>query len=241
MLNRNSYISSIILILLLQLSVSSQVRFAVGPSIGLTLPTGDYSGTTLEYYNGTKYGLGSAVNFGGVFKARLSALTIKAELNYTSLKNSGNSEPGKGFVEVKQNIFIIGAGPEFSFKITGSSVTPYAGIELLLTSFSGETTFQGVSKVPSGTYSMSSATRTGLGLGAGVEFSFGKNYTLDLGLKYNLLNLMGKTFSGGSDRLNSYIALNDERDPLYPDDKHPIGSNRSISVIQFNLAFLFGF
>ncbi|HEY3252171.1 MAG TPA: outer membrane beta-barrel protein [Ignavibacteria bacterium] len=235
------FVLPVLLILSLHAFSVSQVKFSAGPTVGMTLPSGDYSGTTIDYYNGTKYGLGSGVNFGAVLKAGFSVVTIKASLNFSSLSNSGNSEPGQGSVNVKQKLFMIGIGPEFGFSLKGSPVKPYAGIDLLFTSFSGETSFQGVSKVPSGTYSMSSSSRTGIGFGIGAEFSVAKKYALDLNIKYNMLNLMGKDFTGGPDRINSYLALNDEKDPLYPDDKHPIGSSRSISVIQFNLAFLFGF
>ncbi len=241
------YIKKFALIVLIFLFVhpivNAQVKFSLGPSLGITIPTGDYSGTTLDYYAGTKYGLSSGINFGAVFKAKFPILSLKVSLNYSPLKNTGNSEPGQGSVEVKQNLFIIGIGPEFSFNIPASPIKPYVGIDLLLTSFSGETTFQGVARVPSGTYSIASATRTGLGLGAGAEFSFGKKYALDFGIKYSLLNLMGKDFTGGSDRINSYTSLNDASDPLYTasNDEHFIVSNRSISVLQFNLAFLFGF
>jgi hypothetical protein len=240
MTKRLSFLSAVIFMVLLHMQLSSQVRYALGPSLGFTIPSADYSGTTVDYYNGTRYGLGSGVTFGGTFKARLKVVTVRADINYTPLSNTGNSEPGQGLVEVKHNIFSVGVGMEFPISIPGK-IRPFAGVQLQLNTFSGETTFQGVSRVPSGTYSMSSATRTGVGFGAGIEITLGKNYILELGAKYSFLNLMGKSFSGGTERLNSYTGLNDEADPFFPDDKHPIGNDRLISVIQFNAAFLFGF
>jgi len=225
----------------------SQVKLSAGPSIGLTAPSSDYSGTTIDYYNGVNYGLSSGVNFGAILKIKLAVIRIRAGLNYASLKNSGNSEPDKpnSFVETKQSMFTVFAGPEFSFSIPASPIVPYAGIDLLLTSFSGETSFQGVSRVPSGTYSMSGSTRFGLGLGAGIEFHFANKYAVDLGIRYNLNNLFGKKFEElpSDERIDSYVNLNDEQDPNYSvnPDKHPIRSSRSISVIQINVAFLFDF
>lgn len=237
----------IVVLLFISQVLFSQVKISVGPSLGLTIPSGDYSGTTIDFYNGAKYGLGSGINFGVVFKAKLPVLRIRAAINYSSLSNSGNSETDKpnSFVEVKQSLLIFSAGPEFGFNVPSSPITPYAGIDLLFSSLSGETSFQGVSRVPSGTYSMSGATRIGIGLGAGAEFHFGKKYSLDLGLRYNLINLLGKKFEElpSNERVDSYVNINDEQDPNYAadPDKHPIRTNRSISALQLNLAFLFDF
>jgi opacity protein-like surface antigen len=221
----------------------SQVKFSAGPEVGYTGPTGDLSGTTLDYYAGTKYGLNGGVNFGAIFKVKFTVVNLKLTLNYTSMSNSGNSEPGKGSVDIKNNMLVIGAGPEFAFNIPGSPIKPYVGVDLLFTSFSGETSFLGVAKVDSKTYSLNSATRTGLGIGGGVNFGLGKKYSLDLGLRLNFHNLMGKSYSGGDARYFSYTSLNDDKDPLFDgeNDKHPIGNSRSISSIQINLAFLFDF
>jgi hypothetical protein len=89
------------------------------------------------------------------------------------LSNSGlasSSNPGSQ-IEIKHNIFMFSIGPEFSFSLTGSPIKPYAGLDLIISTFSGETMFQGVSQVPSGTYSMSSAARTGIGVGLGQKLS----------------------------------------------------------------------
>jgi len=224
----------------------SQVKLSLGPSVGLTVPTGDYSGTTIDYYNGAKYGLSSGVNFGAIFKIKLPVVRIRAGLNYSSLSNTGNSEADKpnSFVEVKHSLFMISAGPEFSFNVPSSPITPYAGVDLLFTSISGETRFQGVSKVETGTYNMAGASRLGVGIGAGVEFGFGGKYAVDLSLRYNFINIIGKKFEELSTdrREDSYVNLNDEQDPNYGNniDKHFINNSRSISTFQFNLAFLFG-
>jgi hypothetical protein len=221
----------------------SQPKFTFGPYVGYSTPLGDYSGSTIEYYSGLRYGLSGSVNFGAVFKLKFPRINARASLFYSSLDNSGNSEPGKNdLINVKHNLFMIGLGPEFMFSFAGSRAKPFINVDLLFTTFSGETTFNNVSRVPTGTFAMSSATRTGLGFGGGVNFELSPKYSLEFLLRFNLHNLFGKTFTSGADnRLTSYIALNDDRDPLYdPDDeKHPIGTNRSISSLQINFGFLF--
>ncbi|NOS83856.1 MAG: porin family protein [Ignavibacteria bacterium] len=236
-----------VLLMMLSITSFSQVGFSLGPSFGVTIPSGDYSGTTIDYYNGAKYGLGTGINFGVIFKANLPVLNIRAAINYSSLSNSGNSEADKpnSFVEVKQNLLMISVGPEFRFNLPSSPVTPYGGADLIFSSIGGETKFQGVSRVETGTYSLNNSSRIGIGIGAGAEISFGKKYAIDLGIRYNLINLIGKKFEElpTDKREDSYVNLNDEQDPNYsvdPND-HPINNSRSISTLQFNLAFLFRF
>ncbi len=238
---------AVILMLAVCLPVNSQIKFSAGPTLGVTMPQGDYSGSSTDYYAGLKYGLGTGINFGAVFKAKLPIINIKAGFTYSMLSNSGLADadnPGSS-VEVKHRLFTISIGPEFYFSIPASPIKPYAGVDLLLTSFSGESKFQGLSRVPTGTYSMSSASRTGIGLGAGAEFGIGKTMSLDFSIKYNMINLFSKSYEGGYDanRIDSYIFLNDAKDPRYPDEdkKHPISSDRSISTLMINVGILFGF
>jgi opacity protein-like surface antigen len=231
----------------LYVPLNAQVNFSAGPQIGVTLPQGDYAGTSTDYYNGLKYGLNTGLNFGAVFKAKLPVLNIRAAVNYSILSNSGLADannPGS-YVEVKHNVLMISVGPEFYFSIPASPIKPYAGVDLLISSISGESTFQGLTRVPSGTYSMSSAGRTGIGLGIGAEVGIGRKMALDISLRYNLINLFSKSYEGGYDanRIDSYLHLNDAKDPRYPDEinKHPIGNDRTISTLQLNLGILFGF
>jgi opacity protein-like surface antigen len=235
------------LVMLFAVRLYSQTGFSIGPSVGVTIPSGDYSGTTVDYYNGAKYGLGSGVNFGVVFKARLPVLNIRAAVNYSSLSNSGNSETDRpqSFIEVKHNLLMLSAGPEFKFNIPASSLTPYAGADLIFTSISGESRFDEAARVDDGTYTMNGSSRLGIGLGAGAEIAIGNKFGIDICLRYNLINLIGKKFEElpSDERVDSYVNLNDEQDPNYSVDpnKHPINNSRSISTLQFNLAFLFRF
>jgi len=242
---------SIILVSLVILSVSntySQVGISVkiGPMLGLTSPTSDYSGETADFYAGTKYGLKSGFHFGAVGKVVFGPLNGRASLSYGSLSNSGQSDPG-GTVDVKNNLFMITLGTEFGFAIPFSPVKPYAGLDLLFTTISGSVDFKSTANVPTGERDIQSDSRTGLGFSIGSEVAFGKTFTLDLSLRYNLINLFGKKYEGvanSNNRLDAYTSLNDDADPNYDassNSNHPIGSSRSISTIQINAGLLFGF
>lgn len=227
-------------------TVRSQVNLKVGGGIGVTNAASDYSGSTLDYYNGTMYGLGNGLNIHGKAKVGLSGLNLVGEIDYSSLRNNGNSEPGQGNVEIMQKIISLKVGPEFHLSVPAFPVTPYFGVNLAVNSFSGETTFQGVSKVPSATYSVKDATRLGIGLSAGTEVSIGPFLSLDFALAYNFMNVSGSEWNdvnpGINQRIDSYLSLNDGADPQYAvgDDKHFISNERSIHSILFTASILFG-
>ncbi|MDP3682451.1 MAG: outer membrane beta-barrel protein, partial [Ignavibacteria bacterium] len=149
----------IILIALMSMQTNAQVNIKLGGGLGMMSPTSDLSGSTIEYYNGTNYGLGSGLNINGKAKFGFAAFNLTGEIDYSTLSNTGNSEPGQGSVELSQKIVSLKVGPEFRLGLPMIPITPYLGFNVALNSFSGETTFQGVSKVPSATYSMKSATR----------------------------------------------------------------------------------
>lgn len=234
-----------LLIILVNAGKTHSQSYSLGPSLGVTIPSGDYSGSTLDYYSGTKYGLSSGINFGMLFKAGFGRINLRVSGTYSALSNSGNSEPGQGFIEVKQKLLMFSVGPEFYLTLS-SPVRPYLGADILITSIGGETSFQGVARVPSGTYDMQTAARIGLGLGAGIEYKFQTKYSLDVGVRFNFLNLIGKNyediFPNENRRLDSYLSLNDDIDPLSAGDpsRHPVSAARSISTIAINVAFLFG-
>lgn len=238
----------LLLVFAVYIPVNGQIKFSAGPTLGITMPQSDYSGTSTDYYSGLKYGLGTGFNFGGVLKVKLPVfVNVRAAVNYSVLNNSGVSSTSnpQSQIDNTQKILLISVGPEFSFSLPGSPIKPYAGVDFLFTGFTGETVFQGVSGVPSGTYGLSTATRTGIGLGVGAEMKIGSSNALDISFRYNLHNLFSKSYEGPYDsnrRLDSYIFLNDAKDPRYPDDinNHPVGSDRNITTMQINIAFLFG-
>lgn len=238
-------ISFILVMVLIPLTFSfSQLKFEGGINLGATVPTGDYSGTMADFYSGTKYGLSTGFNIGGYASLITPIISGRVSLNYTHLKNDGNPPPseGGGTIELTHNIFTIGIGPQYNIPIPSSPVKPFIVAELLIISIGGETKFQGVSSVPSGTYTISSATRLGFGITGGLNYDFG-NYGISIQAKYNLLNLSGKEFKSDdpTKRISSYTNLNDEKDPLYTtgSNVHIIGTSRNISTLQLNVGFNF--
>jgi hypothetical protein len=224
----------------------SQVTLKLGGGLGLVMPAGDFGGSTTDYYSGTRYGLGNGINIQGKAKIGLVGFNLAGEIDYASLSNNGNSEPGQGAVDISQKILSLKVGPEFRLSVPLAPVVPYISANVALNKFSGETTFQGVSKVPSATYSVKGAARLGIGFAAGVEVSVGPLLSLDFNLAYNLLNVSGKEWEdvnpATNQRIDSYLALNDSPDPHYAsgDDKHFLSNGRSIHSVLVTVSVLFG-
>jgi len=244
-----SFRFSVALIGLLAVTITpsrSQLNIQLGGGIGVAIPTSDYGGSTLEYYNGSRYGLSSGLNLNGKAKIGWSGWSIAGEIDYSSFHNTGNSEPGQGSLDISQNVLSVKAGPEFRIGVPELPVTSYIGGNLALNRFGGETTFQGVAKIPSATYSMKSTTRLGVGFSAGSEVSFGPFLSVDFNLSYNVMNAFGNKWDvvnpGINQRIDSYLSLNDAPDPQFApgDDKHFISHEWNIRSILFTASILFG-
>jgi hypothetical protein len=225
---------------------TAQITLQGGVGVGLAMPSGDYGGSTIEYYQGTKYGLSSGVNAHA--KARVGALGMRlmGEVGYSRLGNSGESEPGQGRVEVTHTILSAKLGPEYSFSLPFAPFSLYFGGQIGVNIVGGESTFQGVSKLPSGTFDIPSETRIGLGGTVGFVFSLGTGMNLDVAARYDAVNLLGRSWNDPNPlddaRVDSYRSVNDERDPLFRagDDKHFIANSRSISTIHLTVTLMFG-
>lgn len=226
--------------------VVGQVDFKVGGGIGLVMPAADYGGSTIDYYNGAKYGLGTGYNLHAKARLGLVGFRLAGEVDYSSLSNDGYSEPGQGKVEISHQILSIKVGPEIHLSIPMAPITPYLGVNAALHRFSGETVFQGVSGVSSASYSLESATRIGVGVNGGVLISLAPFTSLDVSIGYNLMNLSGKEWKDlnptQDQRIDTYLALNDEQDPAYQDGnaRHVVGAARDIHSIQIGVTILFG-
>lgn len=242
---------SAIIILAIMLGICnssySQISIKLGPLVGMTSPTVDYGGDAKDFYAGTRYGLRSGINYGVMGKVVVGPINGRLSISYASLDNNGPTGEPNGSVEIKNNLFMFTLGTEFAFGIPASPVKPYAGIDVLFTSISGSFNFSGSTPngLSGGTKNISSASRTGLGFSVGSEIALGRTFTIDLSLRYNLVNLFGKeyTVSSNNSRTDVYAYLNDAKDPSFnaSDPKHPIGNDRTIATIQLQLGILFGF
>ena len=220
----------------------SQISLQVGGGLGYAMPASDFSGTTVEYYEGKNYGLAGGLNFHGKVRFGILGLKLTGEASYSLFSNDGESQPGQGKVETKKRILALKVGPEFQLSLPAVPVTPYLGLNVAFNSFSGSTTFQGVSGVSSGTFDLTGASRIGVGGTVGTLISLaGTN--LDVALHYNLHNLTGKSWEGADSRIDTYSGLNDEKDPAYApgDNKHVVQNSRSIHSIIVTVSVMFGF
>ncbi len=223
----------------------SQITLQVGGGLGYISPAGDYGGSTIDFYNGTKYGMKSGFNYHAKARVGLLGLNLFGIIEYSTVSGDGEAEEGQGEVENSHGIFSIKAGPEFNFSIPLSPIGFYLDGFVSVNTFSGKVKFQGVSEVPSGERDLESATRFGVGAGGGVLLDILPVVTLDFGVHYNLYNLFGKNYSSlttSHERLDSYTGLNDDKDPLYElgNNDHIIGDSRSINAWQFTLTAMIG-
>lgn len=243
-----SFFTYIVLVFLSAILVSradSQVTLQVGAGAGVRLPMGDFGGETTDYYAGSKYGLSTGYNLQAKARVGLVGFTVVGAIEYGHLSNSGNGEAGRGQVEVAQSIFTIKAGPEFTIPLPAVPLTPYVGANIAWNSMSGKTTFQGLSRVPSGTFDVAAASRLGFGINAGVIFKLGPFMNLDIGAEYAFLNPLSKEWkvTDRSDlRVDSYKSLNDDKDPLYAagNTDHFVAGSRSISTFQVMATLMLG-
>jgi hypothetical protein len=236
--------TSLLFVFLFVLQTNAQITLQAGGGLGYSVPTGDYGGSVANFYNGTKYGMKSGINFHG--KARVGILFLNAfgEVGYTTFSGDGNAQSGGGTIKNSQKVISMKIGPEFPINIPLSPITPYVQGFVSLNSFTGNVEFTGVSGVPSGKKDLASATRVGLGGGVGVMFSLG-GLKLDANIQYHLLNFAGKEYKienvTSHTLLDNYTSLNDDKDALAGTTMdHFISNSRGISALEFKLSVMFG-
>ncbi len=240
-----SFFTTTLFVLILTYNSNAQVTLQIGGGVGYSVPTGDYSGTTIDFYNGTKYGMESGLNLHA--KARVGILFLNAfgEIGYTNFSGNGEAEPGQGSIDVSNKLVSIKIGPEFPINIPMSPITPYIQGFVSFNTISGNVEFQGVSNVPSGKFDIASTSRVGLGAGIGAIFNL-VGIKLDANIQYHSINLAGKEYKienvTSHERLDNYTSLNDGKDPLYNANSvgHFIKEDRGIGAIEFKLTVMFG-
>lgn len=237
----------IMLTILLTVPLLPQATLKLGGGVGITSAVSMMNGSTMQYYDGTRYGLNSGLNVHAKGKFGLNGLDLVGEFDFSTLTNTGNSEPGQGEVHLNHSITSFKFGPEIHLDLPLLPLEPYLGLNISSNTFSGDTRFQGVAKVPSATYTIESATRIGIGMSLGAEVAIAPMVSLDFAAAYNFLNIYGKEWQdvhpGTDQRIDSYLSLNDAADPLYAagDNIHFIRNDRSIHSMLFTVSILFGF
>jgi opacity protein-like surface antigen len=232
---------------LAQTPVPSPVSLQVGVGIGSVSPKGDFNGSTIDYFSGTNYGQSGGIDYQIKARVGIIGFNLVGQMDYASLSNSGNATPGQSgsSVDISQKILSLKIGPEFKLSIPLSPVTPYIGANISFNHFSGNVSFQGVTSIATGQYDIKSDSRVGYGISGGVIVNL-MGLTLDVGAQYNILNAFGKKFEVVDPtkvkRLDSYLYLNDEQDPLYQsgDPTHFIGNSRTLSTFAITATIMFG-
>ncbi len=173
--------------LLFGFTTSFTQSIKVGPSVGYTLiQSPDIF--TKEINNGG-LGFSNPLHFGlkAKFALPLIPLKINGHFHYTPM--SGEYVVGPASVETSSSIMTISVGGEWS--LIPGPLSPYLGVDLQMNNF-GETKV--ITKTPGSTNEIKAdgESRMGLGLGAGIEFTLLPSFDLDVAVKYNLLNLVGK-------------------------------------------------
>lgn len=250
MKNKNILLPFLILIIFFSLNsekVFGQITLQAGAGLGYMVPSGDYGGSAEDFYNGTKYGMGSALSYNIKAKVGLAGFFLfSGQVDYASLSSEGDVPNGQGNFKVNNNIVSIKVGPQFNINIPLSPISPYLDANIAVNFFSGDIEFNGVSGVPNAKFNIEPAARLGAGVGGGVLFSLGPLLHLDLGIHYNFMNLTGKEYKDvnplTNDRVDSYLALNDDKDPNYSENSsvNIIGNSRSINALEINLTVLVG-
>ena len=83
-------ITGILFVLLISCQIANgQITAQLGAGLGWASPASDYTGTTIEYYDGVKYGLSSGLNLHGKARAAILGFGLVGEVNYSSFSNSG--------------------------------------------------------------------------------------------------------------------------------------------------------
>jgi hypothetical protein len=218
----------------------------IQPTVGVTVPTSNYSGSLSDYYSGNAYGLKPGINYGLVFSLPIGIQHTILDLgvNYSTLENSGSVYFSNDNIDLKQNLLTVYIGASyFPYPNQSDALHPYFGINFLYTNINGSVSFTQVQNVTDGSYDMSTDDRFGIGFKFGNSFSVGDRSGVEIEFDYNIINAFGKKFNSGgnSSRIGSYQSLNDDRDPFYSpgDIDHPISKSRMISVIQLTIGYYF--
>ncbi|HLG32306.1 MAG TPA: hypothetical protein VI362_04645 [Ignavibacteriaceae bacterium] len=231
-------------ILLFSNNLYPQITLQVGGGLGMVVPSDNYAGSTIEFYNGTHYGLESGFNVHAKAKVGLLGINLFGIIDYSTLSGAGEGEPGRGEVENTHKIFSIKAGPEFNISIPALPLGLYLDAFISMNTFSGTVSFQGLTKVPSGEYEIETSTRFGAGAGGGVLIDILPVVTLDLAVHYNAYNAFSKEYTtdvSSPGRLEVYTSLNDDKDPLYQTtEDNIVGESRAANAWQYTLTVMVG-
>jgi opacity protein-like surface antigen len=180
---------------------------------GYSMPMPDLKGTFPDDIakDPTPYLMKKGFNVGGVgkyFFDKNNSIGVTLSVLYNAFSQSVDNP----FVDVtnekfKMNMWQIGLGGEYRLPLKGA-ITPFIGVDFTANFIGGdiiETNIYGGTE----NYAYKRATRFGLNAGAGVEINAFSEFTIVLGAKYQMFNLIGKdtTLTGLG---HNQLGLNDK-------------------------------
>lgn len=187
-----------------------------------------------------KLAIGQQGNFRAVFGVGYNAFTNSTNAIFRA-DSTGTlvTTTFKPYVSVVS----IDLGGEWAFLPKGK-VNPYVGLDMALNFFGGDFTFgQSVyvrGEQRTGPMDMKSETRIGLIFDGGVDFVVSKQFGINAGLNYNILNLLGKGADDEEEIGENEIDLGDKEHTL--DDGTTVSPSKTLTSINgyLGVSFYFG-
>lgn len=147
-------------------------------------------------------GFGSGYQFGvkGKFSLPIIPLKVIGFVSYSKFSNDGSLNNQSR--ETDWSIVTVGFGGEWS--LIPGPVSPYVALDILYNRF-GEMTMKNTTANTE--TKNEGVSRSGVGIGGGIDVTILPKIDLDLSARYNLNNLVGK--EGGEENINSLsVTLN---------------------------------
>jgi len=174
----------------------AQPQIVIHVTGGYDLPTGDLKGdiTTIENQTSAtntawqKSGFNVGAD-GKYFLGKKRNVGITLSLGYHGFTSSTYTDPNSNTFLIKVNDFAVGLGAEYDFMPKGKA-NPFIGVEFVGNFLSGSAAF--TTAAASTNWTMNSASRFGFQGNLGCDFAFSKSVGAVIGLRYNLVNLIGK-------------------------------------------------
>lgn len=185
-------ILTLVTALMISASALSAQGISIAPTAGLTVVAGPEELTNDISEGGL--GFSSAPHFGvkGRFSLPLIPLAITGQVLYTSFSGDGEGMIADGItvpIETESSLLIFGVGAEYNF--VPGPISPYLGFDLFYAN-SGDTKITSTTSNFSYEQKIDGESRTGIGIGGGLQIGIIPLIDVDVAAKYNINNLLGK-------------------------------------------------
>ena len=210
---RQAGMTGVLLLILLTGSLFAQPKLTLNATFGYGTPLGDfktevpvneradadyfpyYTKQLINFGADGKLAIGKKGNFRVVFGGTFNMFSNSTDAMFRPDSNSG-STPVTTTFEPKVNILSIALGGEWAF-MPKEKVNPFVGAGLAANFFSGSFDFGGTSvfvkgEQRTGPMDMKAETRIGIYFDGGVDFMLSEHVGAIIGLRYHLINPIGK-------------------------------------------------